>query len=131
VCPHCDTQKTPYITKAGYKCSDNKCYKKFTALTGTVFSNSKLPLRTWFYFIYQQVSHQKNISSHQQSKDFGISQATMWHVQHKIRNCLVMVKVLKTKKPQKVVAYRMGFVSYRLPSFRLTTISNVVRNNDV
>ncbi len=52
VCPHCESTKAPYVTKAGYKCSDSKCYKKFTVTVGTIFHNSKIKLRYWFAAIY-------------------------------------------------------------------------------
>ena len=47
VCPHCKSGN-PYKTNRGYKCKNVECQKKFTAFVGTIFENSKLPLRTWF-----------------------------------------------------------------------------------
>ena len=38
----------PYKTNRGYKCKNLDCQKKFSLLSGTIFENTKMPLRTWF-----------------------------------------------------------------------------------
>lgn len=57
ICPHCSTDKKPYNTNRGYKCSYSNCGKKFTVKVGTIFENSKIPFRTWFAAIYLCTSH--------------------------------------------------------------------------
>jgi transposase-like protein len=94
VCPHCDTKKAPYVTKTGYKCSDNKCYKKFSVTVGTIFENSKIKLRYWFAAIYLCTAHKKGIGSHQLARDLGVTQKTAWYILHRIR------EMLKDKAPQ-------------------------------
>jgi len=85
ICPHCKSSKIPYITKIGYKCSNNKCYKKFTVTVGTIFESSNKPLQLWFYIIFNHAINKKNISSHQLSKNFGTTQTTAWKMSHKLR----------------------------------------------
>ena len=46
-CPHCGSVKV-YRTNRGFKCGEKLCYKKFSVTVGTVYENSKIPLRTWF-----------------------------------------------------------------------------------
>lgn len=87
-CPFCNTDKKPYKTTRGYKCSNNECYKKFTVKVGTIFENSKIPFRIWFAAIYICTSHKKGISSHQLRKDLGITQKTAWFILHRIREML-------------------------------------------
>lgn len=93
VCPHCDSDRT-YKTTRGYKCANNECYKKFTVKVGTIFENSKIPLRTWFAAIFLATTHKKGISSVQLGLDLGIPQKTAWFVLHRIR------EMLKDKAPQ-------------------------------
>lgn len=88
VCPHCDSDKTPYNTKRGYRCSDKECRKDFTVKVGTIFENSKIPLRTWFGAIFLATNHKKGISSVQLASDLGITQKSAWHVLHRIREML-------------------------------------------
>ncbi|MDD5363134.1 MAG: IS1595 family transposase [Ignavibacteria bacterium] len=86
-CPFCDCKKV-YKIKSGYKCSNPKCYKKFTVLVGTFFENTKIPLSKWFVAIYIATSHKKGISSLQLSKDISVTQKTAWFMLHRIREML-------------------------------------------
>lgn len=88
VCPHCGVDKTPYRTNRGFKCSDKNCSKKFTVKTGTIFDNSKISFRIWFAAIFLAGSNRKGISSHQLSRELGITQKTAWFVLHRVREML-------------------------------------------
>jgi transposase-like protein len=92
-CPFCGVIN-PYRTNRGFKCRDKECGKKFTVKVGTVYENSKIPLRTWFTSIYLCLSSKKGISSLQLSRQLGITQKTAWFVLHRIR------EMLKDKAPQ-------------------------------
>lgn len=83
-CPHCKHNKV-YKFKDGklYKCAS--CRKKFTVTVGTIFEDSKIPLRKWFMAIYLITSHKKGISSLQLSKDIGVTQKTAWFILHRLR----------------------------------------------
>ncbi len=86
-CPHCNAEN-PYKTNRGYKCRNVECQKKFSALVGSIFENSKMPLRTWFAAIYLCTNHKKGISSLQLSRDLGIHQKSAWFLLHRIRETL-------------------------------------------
>ncbi len=92
-CPHCKATK-PYVTNRGYKCSNSDCYKKFTVKVGTIFENSKIPMKLWFAAIYLCTSHKKGISSVQLAIDLGVTQKTAWYMWHRIR------EMLKAQAPQ-------------------------------
>jgi len=61
---------------------------------GTVYENSKIPLRTWFAAIYLCLSSKKEVSSLQISRQLGITQKSAWFLLHRIR------EMLKDKAPQ-------------------------------
>jgi transposase-like protein len=83
-CPHCKHDGKIYRTKSGrLKCS--KCRKLFSVKSGTIFHDSKLALKTWFYAIYLIASRKKPTSSHQLAKDLEITQKSAWLMLHKIR----------------------------------------------
>lgn len=86
-CPFCGAEK-PYVTDRGYKCRVKECRKKFTVKVGTIYENSKIPLRTWFASIYLCTSSKKGISSLQLGRQLGITQKTAWFVLHRIREML-------------------------------------------
>jgi transposase-like protein len=80
------------VTSQVYVCKDNKyrCRKTgkyFNVRTGTLFDNTKVPLRKWFFAIWLVTSHKKGISSIQLSKDIDVTQKTAWFMLQRIRNC--------------------------------------------
>lgn len=87
VCSHCNAAN-PYKTNRGYKCRNIECQKKFTALTGSIFENTKLPLRIWFGAMYLCASHKKGVSSLQIGRDLGIHQSSAWFLLHRIRETM-------------------------------------------
>jgi len=87
VCPFCNT-KNPYRTNRGFKCRNKECYKKFTVTVGTIYENSKVPLRTWFAAVYLCTSSKKGISSLQLHRQLGVTQKTAWFILHRIREML-------------------------------------------
>jgi len=86
-CPHCGHTEI-YTFKNGkrYRCA--KCKEDFTIKTGTVFGESKLPLRKWFMAIYLLVNTSKGISSVQLAKHVGVTQKTGWFMDHRIRKAM-------------------------------------------
>lgn len=86
-CPFCGVIN-PYRTNRGFKCRDKECHKKFTVTVGTVYENSKIPLRTWFAAIYLGTSSKKGVSSLQISRQLGVTQKTAWFLNHRIREML-------------------------------------------
>src|ERR1700733_1218481 len=64
ICPHCNCKKI-YTTNRGYRCSETTCQKKFSVISGTIYENTKISLRTWFAAMYLITAHKKGISSHQ------------------------------------------------------------------
>jgi transposase-like protein len=86
-CPHCN-KTGAYVTRRGFRCTDKECRKDFTVTTGSIFENSKIPLRTWFAAIYLVTAHKKGISSHQLARDLNITQKTAWFILHRIRETL-------------------------------------------
>lgn len=80
-------------TSKVYKCKGNryKCKntgKYFDVKTGTVFANTKLPLRYWFYAMFLFLSHKRGVSSCQLARDLGVTQKTAWNMLHKLRKCM-------------------------------------------
>jgi len=52
---------------------------------GTIFGDTKLPLRIWFGAIWLLANHPKGIASTTLAKDLGISQPSAWFVLHRLR----------------------------------------------
>ncbi|MEM9686338.1 MAG: IS1595 family transposase [Bacteroidota bacterium] len=84
VCPYCEsTENTPRPKRKGHHC--RRCRKDFTIRTGTIFENSRLPLKKWLYTMYLFVTSRKGVSSLQLSKEIGVTQKTAWFLLQRIR----------------------------------------------
>lgn len=67
----------------------HKCYacrKRFSIKVGTIFQDTKLPLRTWYAAIWMITNHPKGIASTTLARDLGITQKTAWFVLHRLRH---------------------------------------------
>jgi len=92
-CPYCQSKRVNQLkgkTKR-YKCYG--CRKQFGIRVGTIFHDSKISLRKWFFAIFIFSAHKKGISSHQLARDLKITQKSSWFLLHRIR------EIYKEEKP--------------------------------
>ncbi|MDQ2892997.1 MAG: IS1595 family transposase [Pseudomonadota bacterium] len=103
VCPHCGSLNATRLpaqrgkaTKAHpegalragvVQCND--CRDQFSVTVGTVFERSKVPLNKWLLCNHLIVSSKKGISSHQLSRNLGVSYKTAWFMAHRIREAMI------------------------------------------
>lgn len=67
----------------------HKCYvcrQRFSIRVGTIFQDTKLPLRKWFVAIWLINAHPKGIASTTLAKDLKITQKSAWFVLHRLRH---------------------------------------------
>jgi transposase-like protein len=84
-CPYC-ANDTCYVLNGAnkrFKCA--KCRKQFSVRVGTIFEDSKIELRKWFFAVYLFTAHKKGISSHQLARDLKITQKSAWFMLQRIR----------------------------------------------
>lgn len=67
-----------------HKCYE--CRKRFSIKVGTIFQDTKLPLRTWFAAIWMITNHPKGIASTTLASDLGVMQKTAWFMLHRLRH---------------------------------------------
>ncbi|MEQ1867900.1 MAG: IS1595 family transposase [Micropepsaceae bacterium] len=84
-CPHCDSKRLyDFADGKTWKCAD--CRQRFSIKVGTIFEDSKLPLRKWFMAIWLITNHPKGVASTTLAKDLDITQKTAWFVLHRLRH---------------------------------------------
>ncbi|SON56731.1 Transposase [Hartmannibacter diazotrophicus] len=84
-CPHCNGGRIYHFSdRKTFKCSD--CRKRFSIKVGTIFEDTKLPLRKWFMAIWLITNHPKGIASTTLAKDLKVTQKTAWFVLHRLRH---------------------------------------------
>lgn len=83
-CPHCDHHKWWNIRRHKVRCS--KCRRDISVTAGTVFGDTRIPLRLWFQAIWSVVSQKHGVSALGLSRVLGIKrQKTGWNLLLKIR----------------------------------------------
>jgi transposase-like protein len=84
-CPHCGSTTIYHFSdKRTHKCG--ACRQRFSIKVGTIFEDTKLPLRKWYIAIWMVTSHTKGIASTQLAKDLKITQKSAWFVLHRLRH---------------------------------------------
>lgn len=85
LCGNADEKRIGTLTGT----NTHKCYvcrKRFSIRVGTIFQDTKLPLRTWFAAIWLITNHPKGIASTTLATDLGITQKSAWFVLHRLRH---------------------------------------------
>jgi transposase-like protein len=88
-CPHCGHDKLYGFEKgkmAGRQWKCAQCREKFSIRVGTIFEDSKIPLRKWLAAIWIITSHKKGIASTTLAKDIDVTQKTAWFMLHRLRH---------------------------------------------
>lgn len=93
-CPYCGAKKIYHFSNGKtHKCAH--CRKQFSITVGTIFEDSKIPLRKWFMAIYLLTCHKKGISSLQLSRDLKVTQKTAWFMLQRLRYAMQTKEFLK------------------------------------
>ncbi len=83
-CPYCGgTEVYNFSDGRTHKCK--ACRQRFSVKVGTIFEDTKLPLRQWFIAIWLITSHKKGVASAQLARDLGVTQKTAWFMLHRLR----------------------------------------------
>lgn len=84
-CPHCGSNRVYHFSdRKTFKCGD--CRQRFSIKVGTIFEDTKLPLRKWFMAIWLITNHPKGVASTTLAKDLKVTQKTAWFVLHRLRH---------------------------------------------
>jgi len=84
-CPHCNSGRVYHFSDGKtFKCGE--CRERFSVKVGTIFEDTKLPLRKWFMAIWLITNHPKGIASTTLAKDLKVTQKTAWFVLHRLRH---------------------------------------------
>ena len=73
-------------TRKVWQCIRYKHQASFTA--GTLFDNTKLPLRTWYLAMYLVTQSKNGISAMDLKRQLGVSYNTAWMVKHKLMQAM-------------------------------------------
>jgi transposase-like protein len=87
-CWHCDSKELWSMRRALYLCK--KCRFQTSILAGTIFQDTKKPLRLWFRAMWYITSQKSGVSALGLQRVFGFgSYRTAWKWLHKLRGAMV------------------------------------------
>jgi len=88
ICPHCGNQSA-WLTKRGlYRC--RQCDYQASVTAGTIFQDTRKPLRLWFRAMWEITSQKNGVSALGLQRVLGLSRyETVWIWLHKLRTAMV------------------------------------------
>lgn len=87
LCPFCNSDRITR-TKNDFRYHCNAENRSFSVRAKTIFEESRLDIRSWFFAIALMLNAKKGISAFQLKRDLGISYKTAWYCLMRIRCCL-------------------------------------------
>lgn len=82
-CPECGNKSFCQLKcRKVYQC--NHCHHQTSLISGTIFSNTNLPLTKWFLAIYLVIHSKSGLSALALRREVGISYNTAWSMKQKI-----------------------------------------------
>lgn len=105
VCHHCGSDNVARLagksTRPGlFQCREKECRGQFTAVMGTVFEKSHIPLHKWLLATHLLCSSKKGMSALQLHRELGFgSYRTAWFMSHRIREAMSLPEAPRGRPP--------------------------------
>jgi transposase-like protein len=88
VCPGCGEREHSVVkTRDLFQCT--ACRRQTSAIAGTIFASTKLPLQVWFRAMYHMTQTKQGISSLELGRRLGVTQTTAWKIKHKLKQVMM------------------------------------------
>lgn len=100
-CPRCESERRAYDSER-YVWDCYSCGYQFSVMSGTIFHDTKLPLRKWLMAVLLMVEAKKGISANQMKRTLGLSYKTAWYLCHRIRHAMAQVHADRLPGPVEV-----------------------------
>ena len=89
VCPRCEHSRYRCFPRGGRKMFEcSQCGHQTHPGVGTIFTDTKLPLTTWFIAIYLLTQSKTNVSALELTRHLDVCYRTAWRVKHKIMEAM-------------------------------------------
>jgi transposase-like protein len=87
-CPKCDrvTKHHRVANRTSYSC--DRCGHHEHPMAGTIFQDTRTPLRSWFHAVFLMASTRCGISAKQLERELGVTYKTAWRMFTQIRKLL-------------------------------------------
>jgi len=117
VCPSCqETRHSIFVRddRRHFQCC--RCRTQTTVTAGTIFADTKLPLRLWFQALYLLTQSKNNVSALELMRHVGVGYRAAWRLKHKL------MAVMATREERRVLTGRVeiddAYLGGELPGTR-------------
>ena len=93
ICPRCG-DKTPWYRRRGKRYFQHGCSHVISPVAGTMMHASKVPLTLWHYALLHHANSAESIDGVFLSRQLGVTQATAYRIQRRIRYQLAALQVM-------------------------------------
>lgn len=87
-CKVCQAVTKHHRVKSRPSYSCDRCGHHEHPMAGTIFENSRTPLRLWFHAVFLMASTRCGISAKQLEREIGVTYKTAWRIFNRIRSLL-------------------------------------------
>ncbi len=91
VCPNCERSAKWYRIKATRAFACQWCGWHIHPTAGTLFEDTRTPLRLWFYAIYLFTTSRHGVPAKELQRQLGVTYKTAWRMGHEIRKHMMAV----------------------------------------
>lgn len=88
ICKKCLIVTKHYFINGRKVFSCSVCNAQVSPMVGTIFERSHVPLRSWFYAIYQMATNKAGTSARQLEREIGVTYKTAWRMMHQVRKMM-------------------------------------------
>jgi transposase-like protein len=101
ICPHCRGANVAKLngqsTRPGvFKCRNRICRKQFTVTVGTVFADTRLPLKTWLHMLFLLCFGGWRVSAHLLHRRLGVTYKSARHVCERIHSAAFVMRYCRS-----------------------------------
>lgn len=91
VCPSCqDTRHSVFVRDGRRHFQCGRCRHQATLTAGTIFADTKLPLRLWFLAMYLLTQSKNNVSALELMRHLGVGYRAAWRLKQKLMTVMVI-----------------------------------------
>jgi transposase len=91
ICPNCERAAKWYRIKATRAFACQWCGWHLHPTAGTLFEDTRTPLRLWFYAIYLFTTSRHGVPAKELQRQLGVTYKTAWRMGHEIRKHMAAV----------------------------------------
>jgi transposase-like protein len=91
VCPSCrDTRHSVFVRDGRRHFQCCRCRHQATVTAGTIFADTKLPLRLWFLAMYLLTQSKNNVSALELMRHLGVGYRSAWRLKQKLMTVMAI-----------------------------------------